>query len=331
MPVNLKGRSLLTLKDFTPQEIQLLLNLSLDLKKKKQAGIEGSILKNKNIVIIFEKSSTRTRCAFEVAVFDEGGNVSFLTNSHMGKKEAIQDTARVLGRFYDGIEFRGFEQKTAEGLAKYSGVPVWNGLTDMYHPTQVLADFLTIMEQVNKPLNKVNFVYIGDARNNIGNSLLIGAAKTGMNYTAVSPASLKQEASLIKEMESVASETGATLSFTEDIKKGVKGADVIYTDVWVSMGEEDMFDQRIKLLLPYQISMDVIKNTENNDVIFMHDLPAFHDLNTTLAKDVNEKYGIKEMEVTDEVFESKHSVVFDQAENRMHTIKAVMCATIGDL
>ena len=330
MPVNLRGRHLLTLRDFTPEEIRYLLNLSKDLKAKKRAGIKGNLLERKNICLLFEKASTRTRCAFEVAAFDEGANVTFLTNSQMGKKESIEDTAKVLGRFYDGIEFRGFEQATVEALAKFSGVPVWNGLTDMYHPTQILADFLTVMEHVNKPLNKVKFVYAGDARNNMGNSLMIGAAKMGMHFVALAPKSLWPSEDLVEAMKKVAKETGAVLEFSEDIA-AVDGADVLYTDVWVSMGEEHLFEERIKMLKPYQVNMDMVKRTNNPDVIFMHCLPAFHDLMTEVGVQINEKYGMPEMEVTDEVFRSKHSVVFDEAENRMHTIKAVMVATIGNL
>ena len=330
MPINLKGRHFLTLKDFTPEEIHYLLNLSLDLKAKKRAGIKGTLLERKNICLLFEKTSTRTRCAFEVAAFDEGACVTFLTNSQMGKKESVEDTAKVLGRFYDGIEFRGFEQKTVELLAEHAGVPIWNGLTDMYHPTQILADFLTVKEHVAKPLNKVKFVYAGDARNNMGNSLLIGAAKMGMHFVALAPKALWPSEELVEEMQQVAKQTGAVLEFSETID-AVKGADVIYTDVWVSMGEEHLFAERINQLMPYQVNMNMIEKTENKDVIFMHCLPAFHDLETEVGKDIYEKHGVTEMEVTDEVFRSKHSVVFDEAENRMHTIKAVMVATIGNL
>lgn len=330
MPVNLRGRSLLTLRDFTPEEIRYLLNLSKDLKAKKRAGIKGDLLERKNICLIFEKTSTRTRCAFEVAAFDEGASVTFLTNSQMGKKESIEDTAKVLGRYYDGIEFRGFEQSTVEALAQYAGVPIWNGLTDMYHPTQILADFLTIMEHVDKPLNKVKFVYAGDARNNMGNSLMIGAAKMGMHFVALAPKSLWPSEDLVDSMKKVAKETGAVLEFSEDVA-AVDGADVIYTDVWVSMGEEHLFEERIKMLKPYQVNMDMLKRTNNDNVIFMHCLPAFHDLMTEVGVQIESKFGIKEMEVTDEVFRSKHSVVFDEAENRMHTIKAIMVATIGNL
>ncbi|TKZ36182.1 ornithine carbamoyltransferase [Brachyspira catarrhinii] len=332
MPVNLKGRSFLTLKDFTPDEIHYLLNLASDLKTKKRAGIKGNLLDGKNIVLLFEKTSTRTRCAFEVATMDEGGCVTFLgsNDSQMGKKESIEDTAKVLGRFYDGIEFRGFKQETVEALAKYSGVPVWNGLTDLYHPTQILADFLTVKEYVPKPFNKVKFVYVGDARNNMGNSLMIGAAKMGMEFWSIAPKELWSSDSLIKEMKDVAKDTGASINFSENVDD-VKNADVIYTDVWVSMGEEAMFEERIKLLKPYQVNMDMIKKTNNPDVIFLHCLPSFHDLNTATAIDIHKKFGLKEMEVTNEVFLSKYSKVFDEAENRMHTIKAVMVATIGNI
>ena len=333
MAVNLKGRNFLTLKHFTPEEINYLLNLASDLKAKKRAGIRGNLLDRKNVVLLFEKASTRTRCAFEVGVLDEGGHVTFLgaSDSQMGKKESLEDTAKVLGRFYDGIEFRGFKQETVEILAKHAGVPVWNGLTDMYHPTQILADFLTIKEHVAKPMNKVKFVYVGDARNNMGNSLMIGSAKMGMEFVALAPKSLWPDESLVAEMKEVAKETGAKITLTEDIAEAVKGADVIYTDVWVSMGEEAKFEERINQLKPYQVNMDMLNKTGNDDVIFLHCLPSFHDLETTVGKEIFEKYGLKEMEVTDEVFRSRHSKVFDEAENRMHTIKAVMVATIGNL
>ncbi len=330
MPVNLRGKHFLTLKDFTPEEIQYMLDLSLDLKRKKRAGIKGNLLEGRNIVLLFEKASTRTRCAFETAAFDEGGNVTFLTNSQMGKKESIEDTAKVLGRFYDGIEFRGFKQETVEDLARYAGVPVWNGLTDLYHPTQILADFLTVMEHCDKPLNKVKFIYAGDSRNNMGNSLMIGAAKMGMHFVALAPKELFPSEELVAEMNEVARETGAVIELSESLD-AVKDADVIYTDVWVSMGEENMFEERIKQLKPYQVNMDMIKKTGNEDVLFMHCLPAFHDRETSIGQDVYEKFGLESMEVTDDVFRSKHSVVFDEAENRMHTIKAVMVATIGNL
>lgn len=328
MPVNLKGRSLLTLKDFTPAEIRYLLDLARDLKAKKRAGIKNNLLEGKNIVLLFEKTSTRTRCAFEVAAFDEGANVTFLSNSQMGKKESLEDTAKVLGRFYDGIEYRGFKQHDVEMLAKHSGVPVWNGLTDLYHPTQILADFLTIEEHVHKPLNKCKLVYVGDARNNMGNSLMIGAAKMGMAFMGIAPKSLFPDAQLVAEMRAVAAETGATIEFSEAVSD-VKGADAIYTDVWVSMGEEAQFAERIKLLTPYRVTMDMMQATGNPDCIFLHCLPSFHDLETSVGREIYEKFGITEMEVTDEVFRCPQSKVFDEAENRMHTIKAVMVATIG--
>jgi len=325
--MNLKGRHLLTLKDFTPDEIQYLIDYAAELKAKKKSGAIGSLLKGKNIVLIFEKTSTRTRCAFEVAAFDEGANVTFLTNSQMGKKESVEDTANVLGRFYDGIEFRGFKQETVEILAKHSGVPVWNGLTDLYHPTQVLADMLTIQEKFGN-LKGRRLVYAGDTRNNMGNSLMIGCAKLGMHFVALAPEILFPEEGLVKEMKALCETTGGSITLTSDIKTGVKDADVIYTDVWVSMGEEDQTAERIKLLLPYQVNMDMIKATGNDQVIFLHCLPAFHDLETTVSQEVKEKFGLSEMEVTDEVFRSSHSMVFDEAENRMHTIKAIMCASL---
>ncbi|MFT9495551.1 ornithine carbamoyltransferase [Anaerosolibacter sp.] len=331
MAVNLKGRNFLTLRHFTPEEIRYLLNLSKDLKNKKRVGGREKLLEGKNVVLLFEKASTRTRCAFEVAAMDEGAGVTFLgsNDSQMGKKESLEDTAKVLGRMYDGIEFRGFKQETVELLAEHAGVPVWNGLTDMYHPTQILADLLTIEEHVAKPLNKVKFVYVGDARNNMGNSLLIGAAKMGMHFVALAPKELFPAEDLVAAMEEVAKETGATIELTENIEEAVEGADVIYTDVWVSMGEEDQFEERIKMLHPYQVNMDMLNKSGNPDIIFLHCLPAFHDLETKVGKEVFEKYGLKEMEVTDEVFRSKHSKVFDEAENRLHTIKAVMVATIA--
>ena len=328
MPVNLKGRSLLTLKDFAPDEIRYLLDLSHDLKAKKRAGIKGDLLAGRNIVLLFEKASTRTRCAFEVAAFDEGACCTFLSNSQMGKKESLEDTAKVLGRFYDGIEYRGFKQSDVELLAKYSGVPVWNGLTDLYHPTQILADFLTIEEHVHKPLSKVKLCFVGDARNNMGNSLMIGAAKMGMHFVGVAPKELFPDERLVAEMRAVAKATGAVIEFSEDIA-AVKGADAIYTDVWVSMGEEAQFEQRIKLLTPYRVNKAMMDMTGNPDCIFLHCLPSFHDQETSVGRDINEKYGLTEMEVSDEVFRSCASKVFDEAENRMHTIKAVMVATIG--
>lgn len=328
MPVNLKGRSFLTLKDFTPDEIRYMLDLARDLKNKKRAGIRGDLLAGRNIVLLFEKTSTRTRCAFETACWDEGGNATFLSNSQMGKKESLEDTAKVLGRFYDGIEFRGFSQKTVEDLARFSGVPVWNGLTDLYHPTQILADFLTLQENAAKPLHHCHLAFLGDARNNVANSLMIGAAKLGMTFTAVAPKSLFPDEKLVAEMRALAKETGATINLSEDIE-AVKGADAIYTDVWVSMGEEAQFEERINLLQKYRVTREVMEKTGNPDCIFLHCLPSFHDLETATGKEIYEKYGLTEMEVTDEVFRSRQSKVFDEAENRLHTIKAVMVATIG--
>jgi len=331
MAVNIKGRSFLTLKDFSRDEINYMLELSMDLKRKKRAGIRGDLLDRKNICLIFEKASTRTRCAFETAAFDEGGSVTFLTNSQMGKKESIEDTAKVLGRFYDGIEFRGFKQDTVEILAEFSGVSVWNGLTDLYHPTQVLADFLTMMENTPKPLSQCKLVFAGDARNNVANSLMIGAAKIGMDFTAVAPKELFPEEALVAEMRKIAKKSGSIIEITSDIDAGLKGADAVYTDVWVSMGEEDMFEERIKLLEPYRVDMKMIKASGNPEVIFLHCLPSFHDLETEVGRDVKEKYGLDEMEVSDEVFRAPFSKIFDEAENRMHTIKAVMVGTIGNL
>lgn len=330
--INLKNKSFLTLMDFTTEEIGYLLKLSKELKAAKSEGKEEQKLKGKNIALLFEKDSTRTRCAFEVAAHDQGAYTTYLgpTGSQMGKKESIADTARVLGRMYDGIEYRGFGQSIVEELAEYSGVPVWNGLTDEDHPTQVLADFLTIQEHVNKPLNKIVFVYAGDGRNNVANALMIGASKMGMDFRIVSPKELFPSEELIKKCSKVAEETGAKITCTDNIAEGVKGADVIYTDVWLSMGESvENWEHRIQLLKPYQVNMEMLKMTGNENVIFQHCLPAFHDLGTKIGKEIYDKFGLEELEVTDEVFESKHSVVFDEAENRMHTIKAVMVATLG--
>jgi len=324
-----QGRNFLTLLDYTPDEIRALLKLAHQVKAEKKQGIFPKRMANKNVVLLFEKTSTRTRCAFETAAYDEGANVTFLSNSQMGKKESLEDTAKVLGRFYDGIEFRGFKQETVELLAKYSGVPVWNGLTDLYHPTQVLADWMTIEEHVKKPLNKVKFVYVGDARNNMGNSLMIGCAKMGMHFVGIAPKELFPSEELVNRMRELCKETGGKIELSDSID-AVEGADVIYTDVWVSMGEEAQFEERIRLLEPYRVTMDMLKKTGNPDVIFEHCLPSFHDLETSVGKDIYERFGLKEMEVSDEVFRSKHSVVFDEAENRMHTIKAVMVATMSD-
>ncbi|MBP7073032.1 MAG: ornithine carbamoyltransferase [Clostridia bacterium] len=328
MAVNLKGRSFLTLMDFSPLEIRYLLDLSHDLKAKKRAGIYNYLLKGKNIVLLFEKTSTRTRCAFEVGALEEGAHVTYLdqSGSQMGKKESLEDTAKVLGRFYDGIEYRGFKQSAVEDLAKYSGVPVWNGLTDVDHPTQILADMLTIEEHVAKPLNKVKVVFCGDTRNNMAYAWMYGCAKMGMHFTALGPEELSPSQDILNKVNEVAKETGAVIEVAHDID-AVKGADVIYTDVWASMGEEDKIPERVKLLTPYKVTMEMLEKTGNPDVIFMHCLPAFHDFETKLAKEMKEKgYDIRE--VTDEVFRSRHSVVFDEAENRMHTIKAVMVATL---
>ncbi|MDO4545673.1 MAG: ornithine carbamoyltransferase [Bacillota bacterium] len=331
MAVNLKGRSFLTLMDFTPEEIRYMLDLAHDLKAKKRAGIHNEVLKGKNVVLLFEKTSTRTRCAFEVACLDEGAHVTFLDSksSQMGKKESLEDTAKVLGRFYDGIEYRGYEQSVVEELAKYAGVPVWNGLTDVDHPTQILADLLTIEEHVSKPLNKVKVVFCGDIRNNMSYAWMYGCAKLGMHFVAYGPEALADEMdkSIIEKVNAVAKETGAKIeiSSTPDC---LKGADVLYTDVWASMGEEAEIPERVKLLTPYKVTMEMVEQTENPDVIFLHCLPSFHDFETTMAKTQKEEgYDIRE--VTDEVFRSRHSKVFDEAENRMHTIKAVIVATIA--
>ncbi len=332
MAFNLRNRSFVKLLDFTPQEINFLLGLSLDLKKAKYGGYEQPRLNGKNIALIFEKASTRTRCAFEVAAFDQGAQVTYLgpTGSQIGKKESMKDTARVLGRMYDGIEYRGFAQATVEELAEYSGVPVWNGLTNEYHPTQILADFLTMIEHSDKPLNQVKFCYLGDARNNMGNSLLVGAAKMGMDFRAAAPKSVQPSEELVAECREIAKETGAKITITEDVEEAVKDCDFLYTDVWVSMGEpEHVWEERIKLLKPYQVNMEVIQKTGNPKVKFLHCLPAFHNRETTIGEEIYQKFKLDGMEVVEDVFESEHSVVFDQAENRLHTIKAVMVATLG--
>ena len=331
MAVNLKGRSFLTLMDFTPEEIRYMLDLAHDLKSKKRAGINNQILKGKNVVLLFEKTSTRTRCAFEVACMDEGAGVTFLDSgsSQMGKKESLEDTAKVLGRFYDGIEYRGYEQSVVEDLAKYAGVPVWNGLTDVDHPTQILADLMTIEEHIAKPLNRVKVVFCGDIRNNMSYAWMYGCAKMGMHYVAYGPDVLAKELDqdVLARVQEVAKETGAVIEVSSD-PASLKGADVLYSDVWASMGEEAEIPERVKLLNPFRIDMDMIKATENPEVIFLHCLPSFHDFETKMAREQKEAgYDIRE--VTDEVFRSKHSKVFDEAENRMHTIKAVIVATIG--
>ncbi len=329
MAINIRGKHFLKLLDFTPQEIRYLLDLSRDLKNLKRSSTPHRYLEGKNIVLLFEKTSTRTRCAFEVGAMDLGMGVTYLdpASSQMGKKESIADTARVLGRMYDGIEFRGFSQDLVEDLAKYAGVPVWNGLTDQFHPTQMLADFLTIEEKLGK-LKGVNFTYMGDSRNNMGNSLLIACAKMGLNFTACAPKTLWQEEALVETAKSFLEESGGTITLTESVEEACSNADVIYTDIWVSMGEpESVWESRIAQLKPYQVNekaMALAKDT----AIFMHCLPSFHDTKTTVGAEIAEKFGIQEMEVTDKVFESKESVVFDQAENRLHTIKAVMYATL---
>ncbi|MCR5784181.1 MAG: ornithine carbamoyltransferase [Eubacterium sp.] len=328
--MDLKGRNFLTLKDFTPDEIRYLIDLAADYKEKKKKGILTDTLRGKNVALIFEKTSTRTRCAFEVGAHDLGMGTTYLdpSGSQIGKKESIADTARVLGGMFDGIEYRGFGQEIVEDLAKYAGVPVWNGLTNEYHPTQILADMLTIKEEFGK-LEGLKFVYMGDARYNMGNSLMIGCAKLGLDFVACAPEKYFPNKELIEICKGYAKESGATLTFEPDVKKATEGANVIYTDVWVSMGEPDeVWEERIKDLSPYRVTSEVMNNAADN-CIFLHCLPSFHDLNTGIGKQIYEKYGLTEMEVTDEVFESKASRVFEEAENRMHTIKAVMAATLG--
>lgn len=329
MSVNLKGRSFLTLMDFSPAEIRSLLDLAADLKAKKKAGIcDDPLLKGKNVVLLFEKTSTRTRCAFEVACLDEGAHVTFLdsNSSQMGKKESLEDTAKVLGRMFDGIEYRGFDQNVVEDLARFSGVPVFNGLTDVDHPTQILADMLTIEEHLDKPFNEVKVVFCGDIRNNMCYAWMYGCAKMGMKFVAYGPAELKVDENVLAAANAVAAETGATIEISDDIA-AIQGADVIYSDIWASMGEEEQIPARVKLLTPFRVTMDMLAATGNPDVLFLHCLPSFHDFETKMAKTWMEKgYDIRE--VTDEVFRSKHAVVFDEAENRMHTIKAVLCAMI---
>ena len=332
MAYNLRNRNFLKLLDFTPKEMKFLLDLSMDLKKAKYAGTETKTLAGKNIALIFEKSSTRTRCAFEVAAYDQGAQVTYLgpSGSQIGGKESMKDTARVLGRMYDGIEYRGFGQDIVEDLGAYAGVPVWNGLTTEFHPTQILADFLTMMEHSDKPLHQVKFAYVGDAQNNMGNSLMIGAAKMGMDFRSVAPKSVQPTAELVAQAQEIAKETGATITVTDNIEEGVKGCDFIYTDVWVSMGEpEEVWKERIELLKPYQVNKAVMDATGNPQVKFMHCLPAFHNRETKVGEEIYQKFGLEAMEVTEEVFESPASIVFDEAENRLHTIKAVMVATLG--
>lgn len=326
--IDLYGRHFLTLRDFSGEEINYLVDLSAELKKQKKAGIPHRYMEGKNIALLFEKPSTRTRCAFTVACIDLGAHPEYLGKGDIqfGKKESVEDTAKVLGRMFDGIEFRGFKHETVEALAEYSGVTVWNGLTDKYHPTQILADFLTVKEKLGH-LKGVTFVYVGDGRNNMANSLLIGGAKVGMDMRICAPSTLFPDEEIVKYAEETAKESGGKITITDKVDEAVKDADVLYTDVWVSMGEEDKFEERINLLKPYQVNMEMVKKTGKDNVIFLHCLPAFHDLQTEVGRDIHEKYGLTAMEVTDEVFQSKHSHVFDQAENRMHTIKAVMVAT----
>ena len=332
--MNLKNRNFLKLLDFTPEEIKYLLDLAAQLKADKKAGREVKHLKGKNIALIFEKTSTRTRCAFEVAAYDQGAHVTYLgpTGSQIGIKETMKDTARVLGRMYDGIEYRGFGQSIVEELAKYAGVPVWNGLTNEFHPTQILADFLTMGEHVDKPLDQVSYAYLGDARFNMGNSLLVGGAKMGMDVRIVAPKALQPSVELVSQCRAIAAQTGARITITDDVDAGVKGCDFIYTDIWVSMGEPDeVWRERIDMLMPYQVNASLMKRTGNPQCKFMHCLPSYHNRDTKAGEDVYRKFGLDGIEVTEEVFESPASIVFDEAENRMHTIKAVMVATLGDL
>ena len=332
MGYNLRNRNYLKLLDFTPKEIRFLLDLSIDLKKAKYSGTEQQKLRGKNIALIFEKASTRTRCAFEVAAFDQGAQVSYLgpSGTQIGKKETMKDTARVLGRMYDGIEYRGFGQDIVEELGAYAGVPVWNGLTNEFHPTQILADFMTMIEHSDKPLNQISFAYMGDARNNMGNSLMVGAAKMGMDFRGVAPLSGQPDAELVNQCLEIAKSTGAKITITDDVDKGVKGVDFVYTDVWLSMGEDAAkWEERIKEMLPYQVNMELLKKTGNPNVKFLHCLPAFHNRDTKVGEEIFQKYGVDAMEVSEEVFESEASLVFDEAENRLHTIKAVMVATLG--
>lgn len=331
MPINLKNRSFLKLLDFSASEIQYLLNLSKELKAAKLAGTETQQLKGKNIALIFEKASTRTRCAFEVGAYDQGAHVSYLgpSGSQIGKKETMKDTARVLGRIYDGIEYRGFGQDIVETLAEYSGVPVWNGLTDEFHPTQILADFLTMIEHSVKPLKDISFCYLGDARNNMGNSLMVGAAKMGMDFRAAAPKQCQPSEELVAQCREIAAQSGGSITLTDNVAEAVKGVDFLYTDVWVSMGEPDeVWAERIELLKPYQVNKKVLELTGNPNVKFLHCLPAFHNRDTQVGEDIYQKFGLEAMEVTEEVFESEASIVFDEAENRLHTIKAVMVATL---
>ncbi|MCX6255408.1 MAG: ornithine carbamoyltransferase [Bacteroidia bacterium] len=332
MPTNLHNRHFLKLLDFTPEEIKYLLDLAAKLKEAKHKGTERQYLKGKNIALIFEKASTRTRCAFEVAAYDQGAQVTYLgpTGSQIGQKESMKDTARVLGSMYDGIEYRGFGQNIVEELAKYAGVPVWNGLTNEFHPTQILADFLTMLEHSDKPFDKMIFCYLGDARYNMGNSLMVGSAKMGIDFRIAAPKAYQPAEELVTKCRVIAKETGAKITITENVHKAVENADFLYTDVWVSMGEPDsVWEERIKLLKPFQVNMKVVEKTGNYAVKFLHCLPAFHNRETKVGEDIFRKFGLDGLEVTEDVFESKHSIVFDEAKNRLHTIKAVMVATLG--
>lgn len=332
MSTPLTGRSFTKLLDFDAQQIQQMLDLAKQLKAQKRSNSEQQHLTGKNIALIFEKASTRTRCAFEVAAFDQGARVTYIGGgSQMGEKESVRDTARVLGRMYDGIEFRGYRQSDVEALAKYSGVPVWNGLTDEFHPTQILADFLTMLEHSDgKQLSELKFAYMGDARNNMGNSLMVGAAIMGMDIRLVAPEGFHPEQELVDTCMNIAAKSGASISLTSDVATGVKDVDFVYTDVWVSMGEpKEAWDERVTVMKPYQVNAELMSLTQKNDTKFMHCLPAFHNNETRLGKEIEEAYGLNGLEVTEDVFESEASIVFDQAENRMHTIKAVMVATLG--
>jgi ornithine carbamoyltransferase len=332
--MNLKNRHFLKLLDFTPAEIKYLLDLSAELKNAKKEGSEKQYLKGKNIALVFEKASTRTRCAFEVAAYDQGAHVTYLgpTGSQIGQKESMKDTARVLGGMFDGIEYRGYGQDIVEELAKYAGVPVWNGLTNEFHPTQILADFLTMTETSGKELNKMKFCYLGDARYNMGNSLMVGSAKMGIDFRIAAPLEYQPSKELVSQCRKIAGETGAKITITDNVNTAVKDADFLYTDVWVSMGEPDsVWEERIKLLKPYQINSGVVDMTGNPDVRFLHCLPAFHNRETKVGEEIFRKFGLDGMEVTEDVFESKHSIVFQEAENRLHTIKAVMVATLGNI
>ena len=333
MAFNLRNRSFTKLLDYTPEEIRFLINLSIELKAAKYSGYEQPRLKGKNIALIFEKTSTRTRCAFEVAAHDQGAHITYLgpEGSQIGHKESMKDTARVLGRMYDGIEYRGFAQETVEVLARYSGVPVWNGLTNEFHPTQILADVMTMQEHSKKPPSDIAYCYLGDARNNMGNSLMVGGCKLGMDVRLCAPKSLWPMEELVEQCRAIAKATGARLTLTESVPEGVKGVDFLYTDVWVSMGEPDsVWEERIRLLKTYQVNRSVLELTGNPQVKFMHCLPAFHNRATKIGEEIYRKFGLDGMEVTEEVFESEHSIVFDQSENRMHTIKALLVATLGD-